>query len=301
MTAILFIDANQYLDLFGLVAGKKLLGFLEEQKQHIFVSKQIGAEVLRRKLDCARMFFSRFFEELATLKIPIPDHLLGITDEKTEEFRGILKAAERVRTELIGISVEGLSKISQSEDDVSKQLKMLFEKAVMPTQEEIERARERKERGNPPGKSNDPLGDQITWEQLLTCCHTNKVRKVWIISRDQDYVVTYHNSVLLNPFLRNDLAEKCGNELEVYCFSDLLRGIKDFANNAGVTSKKLPSEEEAAVIEKEIKALPPRAWNAMFDDANLIAAWMAQRQRAFRAAIASDPGKAPPLPLNNKG
>jgi hypothetical protein len=50
-TAILFIDANQYLDLFGLVAGKKLLDFVEKQKQHIFVSKQIADEVLQRKLE----------------------------------------------------------------------------------------------------------------------------------------------------------------------------------------------------------------------------------------------------------
>jgi hypothetical protein len=59
MTVVLFIDTNQYLNLFRLVQGKKLLESLDEQKGHIFVSAQIVNEVRRRKLDCAQQFFSR--------------------------------------------------------------------------------------------------------------------------------------------------------------------------------------------------------------------------------------------------
>jgi hypothetical protein len=53
----LFIDANQYLKLYGLVAGRKLLDALEEQKEHIFISQQIVDEVMRSKLRCAQDFF----------------------------------------------------------------------------------------------------------------------------------------------------------------------------------------------------------------------------------------------------
>ena len=51
--ALLFIDANQYLQLYGLVAGKKLLDFLEEQRAHIFVTTQVVDEVIRNNLRSA--------------------------------------------------------------------------------------------------------------------------------------------------------------------------------------------------------------------------------------------------------
>jgi hypothetical protein len=84
---ILFIDANQYLNLYGLVAGKRLLDWLEEQQDHIFISAQIVEEVLRRKLGSAQTFSLDKFKEIDAIKAPVPDHLLGISDEKTAEFR----------------------------------------------------------------------------------------------------------------------------------------------------------------------------------------------------------------------
>jgi hypothetical protein len=72
MSVILFIDANQYLELYGLIAGKRLLDSLEEQKAHIFVSMQIVDEVLRRKLGCAQIFFSNKLKEVTAIEAPCP-------------------------------------------------------------------------------------------------------------------------------------------------------------------------------------------------------------------------------------
>jgi hypothetical protein len=56
---VLFIDANQYLKLYGMVlTGKDVLDWLEEQQAHIFVSAQIVDEVFRNKLSCAQKFFA---------------------------------------------------------------------------------------------------------------------------------------------------------------------------------------------------------------------------------------------------
>jgi hypothetical protein len=57
MSVLLFIDTNQYLVLYGLIAGKRLLESLDEQKDYIFVSTQIADEVLRNKLRYAQTFF----------------------------------------------------------------------------------------------------------------------------------------------------------------------------------------------------------------------------------------------------
>lgn len=166
MSAVLFIDANRYLDLYGLVDGKKLLDLLEQQKTYIFVSAQIVDEVLRNKLQCAHKFFSDTFKELNEIKASVPDHLLGISAEEIKKFRKILEEAKDVRKKLTDHAAETLRKISRSEDDVSKRLDALLDNSLKPTDDEMLRARKRKETGNPPGKPSDPLGDQITWEQL---------------------------------------------------------------------------------------------------------------------------------------
>jgi len=41
---MIFIDANQYLDLYRTASGKKLLAALKEQEEHIFVTKHVSEE-----------------------------------------------------------------------------------------------------------------------------------------------------------------------------------------------------------------------------------------------------------------
>jgi hypothetical protein len=260
MKPTLFIDANQYLKLYGVVEGKRLLDSLEEQKAYIFVSAQIVDEVLRNKLGCAQIFFSDKRKEIETINATVPDHLLGISDQQTTEFRQIIDQAKQARKKLDKLVANALFQISLSEDDVSKRLGALFDKAVPPSVDEMQRARERKEKGNPPGKPKGPLGDEITWEQLLTNCKESKTMRLWIITSDQDYCIKYGKHFLLNPLLRRNLVDACGAEPEIHCFDNLTDGITDFGKNAGVTAKNLPTESEAADIKKEMEALPPLGW-----------------------------------------
>lgn len=253
---VLFIDANQYIKLYGVVAGKEVLNWLEEQQAHIFVSAQIAEEVLRRKLDSAQTFFLNRCKEIDEIKGAIPDHLLRISDEKTAEFRNTLAQAVKVKVELTKLAEDVLSKISRSEDDVSQRLNTLFDKAISPSKGEMQRARDRKERGNPPGKQRDTLGDQITWEQLLTFCKGTK--RLWIITDDRDYGIKRDDErVLLNPLLHRDLMHTCGVALELHCYSDLGKGVTEFRKNVGVTADKLPTEEVLTEIKQELDNLPP--------------------------------------------
>jgi hypothetical protein len=270
-----------------MTAGKKLLDSLEEQKAHIFVSAQIVDEVLRNKLCLAEAFFSAKFKEIDATETPVPDHLFGISDEKTTRLREVLAQANGVKTELIELAADALSKISRSEDDVSRRFRGLFDKAISPSVDEMQRARERRERGNPPGKTRGPLGDQITWEQLLTYCKGKKCKRLWIITSDQDYFTTWNKRCILNSLLDRDLTDACGSALEVRCFGGLLAGIKDFGKNAGVMAKKLPTAAESAEIEKEIEGLPPLDWmTGADDDATMTVIRNYQiRQRKFVAAL----------------
>ena len=95
-----------------MCAGKKLLDWLEEQQDHIFVSGQVVEEVLRRKLDCAQTFFLKKFkdiDEIKEIRDAIPTYLLGISDEKMAEFRKTFNQVAEIKSELTKLAndVEG--------------------------------------------------------------------------------------------------------------------------------------------------------------------------------------------------
>jgi hypothetical protein len=297
LSIVLFIDTNPYLDLYRMIAGRKLLAPLEEQKAHIFVSAQIRDEVLRNKLGCAGSFFSDQFK--GTTEAGIPDHLLGIADERIAELRGAFKKASTASDELVKLAGESLSQISRSEDEIYGCLSKIFESAVSPSETEMQRARARREIGNPPGKPADPLGDQITWEQLLTHCNGNEIKRLWIITRDKDFHIKWKKSLHLNARLYQDLANACaGVAPEIYCFDYLADGIFHFGRNAGVPAKTLPTDAEAE-IKKETEALPPWGYSTSgIDDATMVVINNQQmRARNFVAAFASGAGGWTPTSL----
>jgi hypothetical protein len=69
MSPTLLIDANQYLELYRTIEGKKLLDSLEGQKPYIFISAQIVDEVLRNKLQVAKSFFTDKLKELNNYRL----------------------------------------------------------------------------------------------------------------------------------------------------------------------------------------------------------------------------------------
>ena len=254
MAAVLFVDANQYLNLYRMIAGKKLLATLQEQRGRIFVPRQVVYEVERNKLRVAAEFLSDILKNSVT-KMNIPDHLFNIREDEMAELRRATDETKATTERIESLAIETLHRISASLDDVSARLKTIFNNAVEETRDELERATERKLRGNPPGKNNDPLGDQISWEQVLNACRKDAAMRLWVITRDRDYGTRYADKLFLNAFLRQEAAAACP-AIELYCFDDLLKGLQHFAANAGVEAKQLPTEEEAKDIEKEIEALP---------------------------------------------
>jgi hypothetical protein len=200
-----------------------------------------------------------FLLDKLELDVAVPDHLLGISGERINELRqNIKKSADELTT----LADDVLFKISRSEDDVSQRLRGLFDKANPPLPDQMERARDRKERGNPPGKQDDTLGDQITWEQLLTYC--KGMKQLWIITDDRDYGIKHGKKMLLNSLLRGDLMNACGVELEIHYYNNWSEGITDFRKNVGVTTDKLPTPAQIEEIKKEEETLPPRPLDWMF-------------------------------------
>src|ERR1700723_2955527 len=152
--SLLFIDANQYINLYQMLSAKKVLAALEEQQDYIFVTEQIVGEVYRNKLGKAATFLAEQLKKWET--IAFPDHLFDTTDSsiasKYEKLREIAKQPKDAKEEFRELTSDLLRQVSQSKDEVSKRLAPIFAKAVAHKPEELERARARREHGTPPRK-----------------------------------------------------------------------------------------------------------------------------------------------------
>jgi hypothetical protein len=268
---VLFIDANQYLDLYRTIGGEKLLAPLQEQQTHIFVTTQVVDEVQRQKVKITESFLA------ARAKEPKPNKT-GVSSQHSRTDKAIaIRLLERLQRIHKKLSHDLLEQVSRSKDDVSKTLDSIFPQAVAHTDEELQRARARKERGNPPGKRGDSLGDQLSWEQILSKCKDKPI--LWIITRDSDYGTMHEGKIFLNAALYQDLALLYQSEPTVFCFDNIGDGLKHFADTTGAKAEKLPTPEETEQIKKEQESLPPLGWLTDDNDSGYI---RLQLQDAFR-------------------
>jgi hypothetical protein len=274
MKAAVFIDANQYLDLFQMVSGKKLLEGLLDQQDHIFVTTQVVDEVYRNKLNITARFMAERLKELTLKGTAVPDHLLHTKDDRVARVREHLSLIhdefQDASDQLNDLTSDLLEQVSRSKDEVSKVLAEVFSKAIKPDETELQHARARRESGNPPGKPSNPLGHQVNWEQILSRYKDQPM--LWIITRDSDYATTHQGKLFLNAALYNELALLHRSEPRVFCFDNIAEGLRHFAEYTGVKAGKLPTLEETKEIKKEQESLPPIGW--LESDAAQYAHWI---------------------------
>jgi hypothetical protein len=123
----------------------------------------------------------------------------------------------------------------------------------------IVRARNRKEFGNPPGKAVDCLGDQISWEQLLS---RYEGQNLWIVTADRDFCDEFNNVLYLNPLLHQELAERGGEwKAEVFPFDSLAKALAHYNKMSARKSESLPAQEVLDQIEEEERTLEDSAAN----------------------------------------
>lgn len=250
---IIFIDTNIYLRFFDSNSKefKRLLDDLIIVKSNIFVTNQIMNEIERNKLNVFNKSLSNYKKNVGISKVNLPEHIDGNSARKLEEWnnkrRKIEEDNEKLIKELDGIFEENISDISLSKDNVSLKLKSIFQNISNASSEEIKQARIRKEVGNPPGKKEDPIGDQISWEQLL-----NKIpitNRIWIITNDFDFYTKFKTTCYLNPFLSQELLNK-NAEIKLNIFESLSDGLRHFFSLNKIDSK-ISEADFKKVIQEE--------------------------------------------------
>jgi hypothetical protein len=256
---ILFIDANIYLRFYdnSQPEYKKLLRTIVEVKDKIFVTEQIVNEVNRRKLSAFRLTCADSLTDDSIRSRHLPEHFdssekatIREWNKKREELR---RESQKLIKEQTTIFDNLLSETSRSTDKVSKELQHIFLTAKRATIEQYNRAIERKRIGNPPGKEDDPLGDQISWEQLLDSI--SKATDLWLISNDSDYFTSYKDKCYLNPFLSSEIYDAAKNIKTIRCFDKLANGLKDFNDHQETKLVSLPKDDELKDISR-LEILP---------------------------------------------
>ena len=203
-------------------------------------------------------------EYLSVYKMPavrLPEHLEGGDEKAVAEWNKasseLVQLSKQNQEKLSEIAQALLTQVMRSEDAASAVLSALFARQHTPTPEEVERARLRRERGNPPGKPDDPLGDQISWEQLLA--RYDGAAPLWIISKDNDFSSKVLKHRYFNAFLWNELADRLGRPPEVFVYDSLAEGLSHYSAHRQAPVAHLPPEEELKEIAQvEARMQPPR-------------------------------------------
>lgn len=268
---MIFIDANIYLEFFKSSQAelKKLLPVLESLKDNIYVTQQIADEVSRNKVKVASDNLRNYVNNYKPPRVRLPEHLEEGDEKLVEDWN---KTSSKLTSDysasekaLSAVTEHLLDKIMKSEDAASISLEKLFDTAIKPTQQNILNAKYRKELGNPPGKATDPVGDELSWEQLLETY--NGESPLWIVSADNDYSSSINKKRFLNAFLFNELKQKISREPVIYIFDSLAEGIEHFSSKSSTPVENLPSKEELKKIaSSELKQRNEWATSQVFPD-----------------------------------
>jgi len=173
---------------------------------------------------CAHVSFKNYYSDLLAFeKASIPAHFnIPSIDDWNEK----ISQMDSLKNNQAIIIKELLDKISNSSDHVSLTLKTIFERAETASSDELSLARFRKETGNPPGKKQDPLGDQISWEQLLKKIKPSD--NLILVTHDKDYLVKFQGKCFLNPLLVADLVKIKFSLSNLCCYEKLIDGLATY-------------------------------------------------------------------------
>jgi PIN domain len=254
--AKLFLDANIYLSLYTTNgrAADILLNDLLQVRESVFITRQVRDEVFRNRVQKTREYLERdfTFKDHKQLLAPVyvPTHLSNNLKDRCQEWNSRYSAIENQIKALcadLKLIREGLWKeVGENGDAVTMALQPIFERAVDANGHQMDRASLRKKRGNPPGKKDDPLGDQITWEQLLD--EYIRTEEWWIISDDNDFFCDFRpqkpGQRELNPILRDDLTAKGANHGSVHCFNGLQVALEHFIKVSGRKDVEVPAAHD---------------------------------------------------------
>lgn len=236
MAITLFIDTNIWLSFFhfstdDLEELRKLVVLIEHSELRLLVPNQVIDEFRRNRESKIADALRKLKEQKLNLEFPqiCKDY------EEYAELRESQKRYAQRHAELIRRLTDASVAQTLRADEIINALFTAGE--LIPTSEElIQRARQRVELGNPPGK-NGSLGDALNWEAIRK--HTSGSETLHLVTGDKDYASPLNDGAL-NGFLLREWRSKKQGQLFYY------RTLSEFFK------VHFPSIKLAGEIEKEL-------------------------------------------------
>jgi len=234
-----FIDTNIYRKIFeghpSTEYFEKLLILLQKKELRLIFPKITRVEVYRNIAEILKKEV-----EIPKFILPKPSDIFAdsLVIKKLEELGDSYKKEwELEHKKLISYNLK-LKK------EMSKKLFSSFLDLTIDYQmskELYELANERKMKVFPPGKNQDPLGDQLVWEIILKYC-TNE--DLIIVSADGDWQdLINKEEVRVNPFLVEEWKSKTNKKLSL--LKDLGELIIMFEKEFKIPENEIKKEKQA--------------------------------------------------------
>ncbi|MCS4034878.1 DNA-directed RNA polymerase subunit M/transcription elongation factor TFIIS [Salinibacter ruber] len=261
---IIFIDTNIYLDFYNRNAGhlSSLLDNLSDAQEYIFVPEQVENELDRNKLREASDSLKGYKSHISIDDFRYPEHIYSDRKEGpsiNEKIDNLKAGSSHVEEKIDNISIDVLKKIRKGEDSVTKKLEKLFQNSEKASDEQISRAERRKKLGNPPGKKGDPIGDELSWIQLIDKIDdTDNVGSVYIVTRDGDFYSEYSGELIINPFMYEEL-EESEEGINTHIFNRISECLRVFEDEEDIDLEDLPEGEDMKEVKREEKRISTRS------------------------------------------
>lgn len=243
-----FIDPSVLLRFYSysddaLSEVEKITALVQSNSIKLYVTEQIVDERARNR----DKQIADSLKQLNQISGPVQMPRFAEHHEAAKKYLAAMDQARSARKELaLAIDAE----IAAGELRADGVIQDLFEAATaLPrTDKIIEKARLRRELGNPPGK-RDSLGDQINWETLLDCVPDGV--DLHLVVKDADYQGVSGDAP--NFFLRGEWNHKKKGKLALYS------GLASFTK-AHFPEIKVPSDALKGTAIKELAGSGSYQW-----------------------------------------
>jgi predicted nucleic acid-binding protein len=208
----IFIDTNIFLSFYHLSSDeleelKKLAVLLREKKVILFLPEQVRQEFLRNRANKIADAIKRLRAQQSGLQIP----QMG---KQYPEFIEIMEAHNLVQKKLSAL-IESINyDASNNFLEADSVIEELFGVAVViPRDKEmIDRARQRAELGDPPGKKGS-IRDALNWEALLSSVPMGE--DLILVTDDDDYHSSL-NQEDLDPYMVDEWSKAKKSSIHPY-------------------------------------------------------------------------------------
>ena len=217
MSMYIFLDTNIYLDLYelsddDLAQLEQLETLLHEKPAILLIPEQVQDEFARNREGQIKSSLTHLKKKKIDSSFP----RLCSDYPEYDDLVGIISKFEQKRNALIEKISADAANSKLKADKLIHNL-FAFGKKLLVTNEIMKAARDRHDKGNPPGKRNS-LGDAINWECVLKHFDNgtdNEEINFFIISGDGDFTSTLKNSQL-SHFLLEEWGKKFNTDISFF-------------------------------------------------------------------------------------